>query len=58
MYRSIFKRIGGKQIFVKNQLLIPAITVFAVIGIGISGIWADSRHTENYIDKTKYSYQN
>jgi len=46
---------AGKQISIKNRLSILMVGIFIVIGIGISGIWANEDNTGNNID---FSYQN
>ena len=45
----------GKQISIKNLLSILMVGSFIVIGIGVSGIWANEDDTENNFD---FSYQN
>ena len=54
----ISKGKAGKQISIKNLLSILMVSIFIVIGIGISGIWANDEHTEHYLDKNSFSYQN
>jgi hypothetical protein len=54
----ISKGKAGKQISIKNLLSILMVSIFIVIGIRISGIWANEEHTENYLDKNSFSYQN
>ena len=49
------KRKTGKQISIQNRLLILMVGIFIVIGIGISGIWANEDSAENNND---FSYQN
>ena len=49
------KRKAGKQIFIQNRRLILMFGIFIVIGIGISGIWANADSAENNND---FSYQN
>ena len=49
------KRKAGKQISIKSRLSILRVGIFIVIGIGISGIWANGDNTENNSD---FSYQN
>ena len=51
----ISKGNAGKQISIKNLLSILMVGIFIVIGIGVSGIWANEDDTENNFD---FSYQN
>ena len=51
----ISKGKAGKQISIKNLLSILMVGIFIVIGIGISGLWANEDNTENNVD---FSYQN
>jgi hypothetical protein len=48
----------GKQISIKNLLSILMVGTFIVIGIGVSGIWANEDNTENNFDEDSFSYQN
>ena len=54
----ISKGKAGKRNSIKNLLSILMVSIFIVIGIGISGTWANEEHTENYLHKNHFSYQN
>ena len=49
------RRKAGKQIAIKSRLSILMLGIFIIIGIGISGIWANEDNTG---DNNDFSYQN
>ncbi len=58
MHRLISTGSAARQISIKNLLTIFVLGIFIVIGIGISGIWANDDTAKTNGDKDSFSYQN